>query len=259
MDLGLRDQTVFISGSSRGIGRAIADRFLSEGSRVTVTGRTAASLTETRDNLAAEHGPDQVFSFLGDLTTGAVIEAALTAADTHWGGLDHVVANLGDGRSIDGWQIGDAEWSRMMNLNFDSAVGLIEAAVPRLADRESATITVIGSIAGREALGAPLAYSSAKAALHAYTAALSRTLGPDGIRVNCVAPGNILVPGGSWEATLASDRQGVESYIATDVPLRRFGRPEEIADLTAFLASSRASFITGACLVADGGQTRGLY
>jgi 3-oxoacyl-[acyl-carrier protein] reductase len=122
--------------------------------------------------------------------------------------------------------------------------------------RRSGSIVLVASIAGVESTPAPLAYSAAKAAIVNYAKNLARELGPLNIRVNCVAPGNILFPGGSWEGHLARRRDEVLQMIEAEVPLRRFGQPEEIADLIAFLSSERASFITGSCVIADGGQTR---
>ena len=112
------------------------------------------------------------------------------------------------------------------------------------------------SIAGCEALSAPLPYSAAKAALINVTKNLSRMVGSHGIRVNAVAPGNVLFPGGSWEKKLTENREFFEEYIRREVPLQRFGRAEEVADAVVYLASERASFMTGACVVLDGGQTR---
>ena len=100
------------------------------------------------------------------------------------------------------------------------------------------------------------AYSSAKAALISYGSALAREVANRGTRVNTVAPGNILFQGGIWEKKLADDRENVERYIRSEVPMQRFGTPEEIADLVAFLSSRRATFITGACVTVDGGQTK---
>jgi 3-oxoacyl-[acyl-carrier protein] reductase len=256
MDLGLTGAVVFVSGSSRGLGLAIAERFLAEGALVTLTGRGGEALAAAAEGLSNTYGSDRVFAFCGDLTDAAVARDALATSRERWGGLDHLVANVGSGRSIPGFQVGEAEWNRVLDLNFRSAVMLIEAALPLLMERSGATITAIGSIAGLEALGAPLAYSSAKAALAAYCGALAREIGPRGVRANCIAPGNILFPGGTWDAKLKLDRGAVERYIASEVPLNRFGSPEEIADLAVFLSSGRATFVTGACIIVDGGQTR---
>jgi 3-oxoacyl-[acyl-carrier protein] reductase len=118
------------------------------------------------------------------------------------------------------------------------------------------SILFIASIVAVEATQAPLPYSSAKAALVNYSKNLSRILAADKIRMNCLAPGNILFPGGNWERHLESRREQVEHYIATEVPQKRFGTPEEIADFAAYLVSPVSEFATGGCYIMDGGQTR---
>jgi 3-oxoacyl-[acyl-carrier protein] reductase len=125
-----------------------------------------------------------------------------------------------------------------------------------MVDAQRGSIVLIGSIAGLESLGAPIPYGTAKAALEHYGKDLARRVGRYGVRVNTVAPGNILCPGGAWERKLDADAAGVNAMIAAEVPLGRFGAPEEIGAAVAFLASDRAAFLTGSCLVADGGQTR---
>jgi 3-oxoacyl-[acyl-carrier protein] reductase len=117
-------------------------------------------------------------------------------------------------------------------------------------------IVCLSSICGLAALGAPVTYSAAKAALNATVRGLARPLAEVGIRINAVAPGNILFDGGTWARKLAENKQGVDDMLAREVALRRLGTPEEIADVTAFLASPRAAFITGTVIVADGGQLR---
>jgi 3-oxoacyl-[acyl-carrier protein] reductase len=120
------------------------------------------------------------------------------------------------------------------------------------------SIVFISSIVGVEATPAPLPYSAAKAALLNYSKNLSRAVADKKIRVNSIAPGNILFPGGSWEKHLAARRASVEELIAKEVPQKRFGTPEEIAALATFLCSDVSGFATGACYVMDGGQTRSL-
>jgi 3-oxoacyl-[acyl-carrier protein] reductase len=125
-------------------------------------------------------------------------------------------------------------------------------------EHRNGAVILIGSITGLEATPAPLAYSAAKAALLNYTKNLAREVGGSGIRVNYVAPGNVLFEGGSWERRLRDSPEETSRFIRGEVPLQRFGKVDEIANVVAFLASDRASFLTGACVVVDGGQTRGL-
>jgi len=136
------------------------------------------------------------------------------------------------------------------------SMALASTVLPHLIARGAGSLTFTSSIVGCEAINAPITYSATKAAVQGAMKSLSRLVGPQGVRVNAVAPGNVLFPGGSWERKLAERREFFEQYIQSEVPLQRFGRPEEIANAVVFLASERASFITGACLVVDGGQTR---
>lgn len=254
MDLQLTDRVVLVAGSSRGIGRAIASTLLDEGCHVCITGRNTDALDEAARVLSARFG-DKVIGIPGDLTDASVIDDALAAVTRKWGGLDVLIANVGSGRGKPGWQQEDAEWQRLFNLNFFGAVRLAQASIPHLQSR-GGSILFISSIVAMEATPAPLPYSAAKAALVNYSKNLSRTLAADGIRVNCLAPGNILFDGGSWDYRLKQSREEVERYISTEVPQRRFGTPEEIAKFAAYLVSPTSGFATGGCYVMDGGQTR---
>lgn len=254
MDLGLEGKRVFVGGSSRGIGLAIARGFLAEGAGVAIAARGADSLEEARSTLAAEYEGRRVAAVRADMRDEAQVDEAASRAVEELGGLDVAVANAGSGRGPGGWELSVEQWREMWDENFTSAVLLSRRAAEAMDG--GGALCLIGSIAGLEDRGAPLPYNAAKAALVRYTRDLARRLAPQGIRVNLVAPGNILFPGGRWEELLAERREQIERYIDREVPMARFGTPEEIANAVVFLCSERASFITGACLIADGGELR---
>ncbi len=256
VNLSLQDRVAFVAGSSRGIGKAIAAAFLREGCRVCISGRSEAQLSKTLAEFEAEFGKEYVISFCGDLTDSDTIEQALRRTHGLWSRVDVVVANLGSGSGKPGWQLESAEWERLFRLNFLGSVDLAQAAIPLLSENRHGVLLFIASITGVEATPAPLPYSAAKAALINYSKNLACQVAKLGIRVNCLAPGNVLFPGGTWEHHLERDRDKVMRMIDSSVPLARFGAPEEIADLAVFLCSDAATFITGACFKADGGQTR---
>ena len=257
MDLGLKNKVVFVAGSSRGIGRAIVEGFSKEGARVVVTGRDETSLQTTAEELKMQYGHDNVLGLSGDLSDINRIKSHLDKTITTFGKLDIVIANIGNGRGKPGYNLPDSEWERFLNINLITNVRIVREAIPYLIRNQGGSIIFTASIAGLETLGAPVAYEAAKAALISTAKNLSYELAQYNIRVNCVAPGNILFPGSTWDLKLKESEEATMNYIKTNVPLKRLGIPEEIANVIVFLASDRASFVTGACVVADGGQTRG--
>jgi 3-oxoacyl-[acyl-carrier protein] reductase len=264
MNLHLQNQVAFIAGSSRGIGRAIAATLLAEGASIVLTGRDEASLKATQVALATPETATRILAIRGDFADLHTIDKALTRTLAHFGRIDHLICNLGTGSGKPGWEQSPEEWHRLFDLNFFASTRLTQAVLPHMLANTSAcgpgqsagSILYISSIVAVEATPAPLPYSAAKAALNNYAKNLSRQLGPEKIRVNTIAPGNIYFPGGSWERRLDNHREAVESMLETEVPQQRFGTPEEIASLAAYLCSPQAGFATGACYVMDGGQTR---
>jgi 3-oxoacyl-[acyl-carrier protein] reductase len=251
------ERHVIVSGSSRGIGLAIANAFLAGGDHVTVTGRDADGVAAAAARLDEEHGAGRTLPFAGDLTDRVEIARLIETVRERWASVDVCVLNVGTGRGALGPTPGAEEWDRLFRQNLWSAVAVAEAVVPSMVEAGQGNLVFISSIAGIESVGAPLPYETAKAAVVAYANGLARSVGSSGIRVNTVAPGNILFAGGRWEELLAADTSGVERMLQENVPLQRFGTPEEIAEAVVYLASDRASFVTGATLVVDGGQTHG--
>jgi 3-oxoacyl-[acyl-carrier protein] reductase len=249
MNLSLQGKRVLVTGASHGLGLGIAKGFADEGARVAITGRNVQRLKR-----AAAELPGGALVCAGDLTKPVASKRALASVLQNWRGLDILVLNLGSGKSVPSPDV--AEWKRMLDLNLVSAMETLRQAAPLLGKGNKPAVVFIGSIAGLEALGAPIAYGAAKAALLQAMKSAARLLAPKGIRVNMVAPGNIFFPGGTWDKKMAGNKEAVNAMLASEIPMQRFGKIEEVVAPVLFLASARAAFITGACLVVDGGQTR---
>ena len=257
MDLKLQNKVIFVAGASRGIGRGIAAELLAEGACVVLTGRDEGSLNRTQTELETSYDRDRILSVPGDLLNQSLIDEAFAHAVRRFGTIDHLVANIGTGKGVRGWDQSDAEWRRLFEVNFFGSTRLTQAVLPYLlANPDGGSILYIASIVGVEATPAPLPYSAAKAALLNYSKNLSRELAPQRVRVNSIAPGNIFFDGGSWHERSIKAPEQVQQMLDTDVPQRRFGTPQDIATLTAFLCSTASGFTTGSCYIVDGGQTR---
>lgn len=257
----MAERIALVTGSSRGIGLGIARRLLADGAVVWLTGRERSRLEEARASLveaAARPASRSTYVFEGDLTRTDGIEACLAEIEGEHGGLDVLVLNLGSGSSPNELGVDRDEWLRMIALNLLGSVQTAERAVPLMEGREGAAVVFVSSIAGSEAIGAPIAYGAAKAGVGHAAKELARRLAPRGVRVNVVEPGNVYFPGGSWARKLEEEPEEVRAMLRRDVPMGRFGTPEEVASAVSFLASEEASFITGARLRVDGGQTRSL-
>ena len=255
MDLGLKNKSVLVSGSSTGIGFAIAEALLKEGARVQISGRNEEKLRDAHKTLSERYSHENIDFFCGDLTQPEMINMAIDQSVDHFDGLDGVIANIGSGAGPSGCDISAGDWHSIMDINLIGSMVLATSAISHLKGRDNPSITFISSIAGVEAIAAPIPYSAAKAGLQQAAKNLARQLGPEGIRVNTVAPGNVLVPGGGWEAKMSEKPDQVKKYIKKEVPLGRFADPVEIANAAVFLASSKARFISGALLCVDGAQT----
>lgn len=250
MELQLQGKSVLVTGSSRGIGRAIAEAFLAEGAEVAFNGRNTDELAR----VVAAQAAGNAIAIDGDVSKSdqarGVVERVLAAL----GKLDILVCNVGSGGSVPPGNETADEWQRVFALNLWSTTNSVEAARDALVASKGAIIC-ISSICGLEVIpGAPVTYSAAKSALNAYVKGIARPLGQQGVRINAVAPGNILFEGSVWQKKLNEDAVAVEQMLARDVALAKLGTPQDVANLSLWLASPMASFCTGGIFVADGGQ-----
>jgi NAD(P)-dependent dehydrogenase (short-subunit alcohol dehydrogenase family) len=249
----LDGRVAIISGGGTGIGAATARLFAREGAAVVVTGRRP----EPIEAVAAEIGGTAV---AGDISDPRDASEAVDTAVRTFGGLDVVIANAGVGMGGSAAEVTDEQWVTTVEVNLTGTLYLIRAALPRMIDRGGGSIVVVSSVSAIVSDNDSAAYSATKAGLLGLVRSIAVDYGPLGIRSNAVLPGWIRTPMADRSMDELAARDGLsgeQAYaVATaDVPLRRAGRPEEIAACCAFLASDESSFVTGATLVADGGAT----
>ncbi len=253
MNLRINSKNFLIIGSSRGIGKSIAQTFLDDGANVGLVARSQSDLKETSESLYI-NSESKISHWTADLTDKKSVQNLLDNVCTEWGVIDGIVLNVGDGRSKPEPITTADQWESVWDTNFNSALFTARAFLPELF-KSKGCIVFISSICGIEALGAPTDYSVAKTALISLSKNIASKVGPD-VRVNVVAPRNIFFEGGTWDQKIKDGNEKVKKMLSEQVPLKRFGKPEEIADAVVFLCSKRSAFTTGACLVVDGGQTK---
>ena len=203
----------------------------------------------------AAAGVSNSVAVAADLSTpeGAarVVDAALKA----FGAIDILVNNVATAKGSDIVGTADDEWQEAFDHTLYPAIRMSRLVVPHMKTNGGGSIIMIASIWGRES-GGRMVYNAVKAAEISLAKAMAQQLATHNIRVNSVAPGSILFPGGSWEKRQQADPAGIAEFVKREIPFGRFGRAEEVGDAVAFLASARASWISGACLTVDGGQSR---
>lgn len=264
MDLGLRGQVAVVAGAASGIGRAIATAFAAEGVRVVLTDR-ATTVTESAEQIARQYGVETL-GVVADVTDYPAMQGAATMVDQAFGGADHLVYAAGMGSGKGGfpfWNLEPGDWKRVLDVNLQGVVNTAHAFAPGFAARQRGSWLIIASVAGQIGSQTDPPYSAAKAGMINFGQCAAKDLAPYNVRVNILNPGMVATPlnRGVWEAQMnnlpVAERVDYETWgaqkIAKLVPLNRWQSPEDIANMAVFLASERASNVTGQCVNVDGG------
>jgi 3-oxoacyl-[acyl-carrier protein] reductase len=256
MDLGLTGKVAIVTGGSRGLGLAAAQALVAEGANLLICARGEAALKQAASDLQKTAGAGaRVASVAADVSTQSGAQAVVDAAINSFGRLDIVVNNVGLGKGADIEATTDAEWQEAFDQTLFPAIRITRLAVPHLRKRGSGAIVIVSSIFGRES-GGRMTYNAVKAAEISLAKSLAQQLAKDQIRVVSVAPGSILFEGGSWWKRQQADPDGIAQFVKQELPFGRFGKPEEVGSAIAFLASPKASWISGTTVVVDGCQSR---
>ncbi|PFO07422.1 short-chain dehydrogenase [Bacillus sp. AFS076308] len=250
MDLQLNGKNVLITGGSKGIGKAIVKAFVAEGANISITARKLEALEMVKQELGGS-----VSIFQADITNADERGRMFQSVIEQYGTIDILINNAG---GSNGGKASETEMDlfyQAMELNYFSAVHLSKLAVEHMKKQRSGSIINITSIYGRES-GGKVTYNNAKSALISFTKSLADEVIPYGIRVNSIAPGSILHETANWQKRIEADPEGIKEFVKKEIPAGRFGTPEEIANVALFLASVKASWIVGASINVDGGQSK---
>jgi 3-oxoacyl-[acyl-carrier protein] reductase len=256
MDLLLTDKIAIITGSSRGLGLASARALVAEGCRVCICARGSEQLAAAAVEVeASARRPNMILAVQADVSTPDGIALVVDRTVERFGGVDILVNNVGRAGGTDLLDTSDAEWQAALDETLFPAIRASRLAVPHMKSRGGGAIVMIASIWGRES-GGRMTYNAVKAAEISLAKSLAQQLAPLNIRVNSVAPGSILFAGGSWHKRQQADPAGIAEFIKRELPFGRFGRADEVGSVVAFLASQKASWISGASITVDGCQSR---
>lgn len=245
----LENKVAVITGGSSGIGFAAAKLFLKEGARVAITGRRQ----EVLEQAAAELG-NNVLTIQGDISDPKHLADLFTRVEKKWGKVDVLFLNAGVAAFAPIDQVDEAHFDHLLQVNFKGPYFAIQRALPHLA--EGASIVLNTSVANQSGMPNTSVYSASKAALRSLARTLSAELIGRGIRVNAISPGPVATPIFETIGLSEQEQEAWQQQVVQEIPLKRFGRPEELASAALFLASSDSSFVVGAELVADGGLTQ---
>lgn len=241
MKLNLENKVALVTGSTRGIGLTIGKNLQEEGCTVIFNGRKIIS---------------KISNYIkADVTKKNECEKLIKETIKKFGKLDILVCNVGSGKSVISGHETQSDWEEMFLINFHSTTNIIKSAEKELKKSKGA-IVCISSIAGIETTLAPITYAVSKSALNSYVKISSKRLAEKGVRINAIAPGNIIFTGSTWDEKKKKNPSKIKKMLNENVAMKRFGKPSEVSSLAVFLSSEKASFITGSVYVVDGGQIK---
>lgn len=255
MDLGLKNKNVLVTASTSGIGFRTSECFLKEGANVVLCGRNGEKLNSAIEKLNNAYPNGIVKGLAADLTNKGDVINLKNAVRSELGYIDILVSNLGSGKPECKNPYDINEWRRLFDINLFSAVYVMESFLDTFTS-EGGCIVFMSSLAGKNRINCPPAYAAAKSSINMLTKFAARDLSSKKIRVNAISPGNVKFEGGRWEEIIKIDPSVIPEYIEKEVPMKRLGTPEEIANAVVFLCSDKASYITGEILDIDGGQSK---
>jgi 3-oxoacyl-[acyl-carrier protein] reductase len=262
MDSGLRNRVAVVAASSQGIGRATAEAFAAEGCRVAMCARSTQALEKAADQIRKEHNAE-VFTSTVDVTDAAAVHAFVDAVVAQFGSADICVTNAGGPPAKGFLSATVAEWRKAIDQNFLSTVYFAREVIPHMQRKKWGRIISITSITTKQPVADLVLSNAVRTAVVGLVKSLANEFGKDGILVNNVGPGYTATDrlkelAKSRSAAQGKSEQEIFESWAVDAPLKRLGEPREVADAIVWLASERASYITGQTILVDGGVYKGL-
>ena len=262
MDLGLHGKVALVAAASKGLGRAIAEELATEGADIVMCARGEEALSRARDEIATATGAN-VLAVAGDVAKSDDVDRITQAAIDRFGRVDILVTNAGGPPSAKFESVTDEMWRKAIELTLMSAINLTSRVLPGMKQRKWGRVINVTSITVKQPVDGLMLSNSLRAAVTGFARTLANEVALDGITVNNILPGYTRTERVEQLASSRASREGITSDAARaeweqQIPMRRLGEPREFAALAAFLASERASYITGTSITVDGGWTRGL-